>query len=776
MKYFLSLFIAIILVQACTYAEKLEFEPAGGGKFIYSNNPEAITEAVLANGENPCYIMSNENYGQGNYYLYLSHFNHTGNGGMGYDIELDTEIAALEDTVITISNLQFSTNRALKYTDENGNLKSYENDWGFLDVCAGMLGVPIITRDGSDIYRGQNFKPVTVSIKSGETLWLSEYIENYKTTLFCMPVHMQASLEIVSGRADINVAAFKHNGKLGDRSYFDREKTGFGIYRRDRCLKGVADSLPQVTAKLAYTVDNETEDGTLLPVIITNQYATDPVETTRWCTNLNPQDDIWSKYITAENDMLTLKYKDASKLTYYGSNSENKSDIWIFDTRHSDTRHFDSAFGISPEDYEPNFVLDVTKDNQGMGCSMGNYGVTTTYRLEIENKSDEEKWFEYKSTTASNIIAYISDENGEFSYAAAKKLSLPAAEEYLVSQRLEPGRTTVFNLNVILPVNYNGGLQNSFVINSERHSPDYENMKIKEKQLFDDKVYFKSILSSVPEKTPEKLVSNPESYEIVSSDGITVARWCAWDGLINYYASSHDFAKEVFTFDKDFNVISTGKFSGVLLTLEEKNGVFYIQTSDGKSFASDGTEWWEIDFIPEEKNFSFYNISDWARGDIAKMFSRSRMTDVIEESDAAAPCTRADFCRIVYPLIKGKAEPASGAFSDTEDIACLTLGGAGIVLGMGDGVFAPDRKISRQEAAVILARTAEFFGTAPGGVSVTYEDSESIAEWAKDSVSAVTGLGIMIGTGEGCFSPLDEYTVQQALVTVFRLSELVCEK
>jgi len=772
MKYLISVLAAIIMIQVQTFAQALQFEPIGGGKFIYSNNPEGITGEVLANGDNPCYIMNNESLEAGKYYLYLSHFNYTGGEDMGYDVEIDTEITARSDTVITLSNIQFSTNRAMTYTDENGVSHRWENDWGFLDVCAGMLGKPIITRDGSDKYTGIPFEPVTVSLKSGETIWLSQYIENYKTTLFCMPVHMQAELEIFSGSADINVAAFRHNGTLGDRSYFKSEDTAFGIYRRDRCLKGVADSLPQVKSKLSYTIDDETKSGTLLPVTITNQYATEPVETTLWCTNLNPQDDIWSKYITVENDMLPLKYKDDSKLTFYNKNAENKNNVWIFDTRHSDTKHHESSFGINAADYEPNFILDVTKDNQGMGCSMGNYGVTTTYRIEIKNEGNKERWFEYMPKTSSNIIAYISDKDGNFDYAVAKKLSLPASSDYLVKQRLEAGKTTVFYLNVILPVNYNGGVQNSFVINDAPNAPDYEAMEVYEKKLSDGVTYVSEYINQLPDNVPDKLIQNPNSYEIKTNGKIYVARWCAWDGLINYYAAAHDFAKEIFIIDE--NKFTSKKFSSVPIQLESRNGVFYVKTLDGQIFASgNGKEWWNVNSVPEEKDFLIENISDWAETDISKMISFSVSPDFLVVNDATLPCTRADFCRIVYPLIKGNAEPTLNVFSDTDDIACLTLNGAGIVLGMGDGTFAPEKLISRQEAALILARSAEFFGKNPAGEGFEYADEAEISDWARTAVSAVTELGIMLGMGENKFSPLGEYTVEQAFVTVYRLYEML---
>ena len=38
------------------------------------------------------------------------------------------------------------------------------------------------------------------------------------------------------------------------------------------------------------------------------------------------------------------------------------------------------------------------------------------------------------------------------------------------------------------------------------------------------------------------------------------------------------------------------------------------------------------------------------------------------------------------------------------------LSGTGIIYGMGDGTFAPEESITREQAATILYRTAEFLG------------------------------------------------------------------
>ena len=53
-----------------------------------------------------------------------------------------------------------------------------------------------------------------------------------------------------------------------------------------------------------------------------------------------------------------------------------------------------------------------------------------------------------------------------------------------------------------------------------------------------------------------------------------------------------------------------------------------------------------------------------------------------------------------------------------------------------------------------------------------FSDQAQIADWARQAVNQVTGLGIMEGTGTG-FGPLGSYTIEQAITTIQRIGELL---
>ena len=93
---------------------------------------------------------------------------------------------------------------------------------------------------------------------------------------------------------------------------------------------------------------------------------------------------------------------------------------------------------------------------------------------------------------------------------------------------------------------------------------------------------------------------------------------------------------------------------------------------------------------------------------------------------------------------------------------------------MGDGTFAPDAYITREQAATILFRMAKFLGNktiSEFGEWKYYRDLDEISEWAFDAVRNMYRMDIMHGDENGYFSPKNNYTVEQAIATMLRMYE-----
>lgn len=97
----------------------------------------------------------------------------------------------------------------------------------------------------------------------------------------------------------------------------------------------------------------------------------------------------------------------------------------------------------------------------------------------------------------------------------------------------------------------------------------------------------------------------------------------------------------------------------------------------------------------------------------------------------------------------------------------------GILKGRGEGDLDLQAEITRQEAAVMLARTLRSYRTVPEGTTeeLPFADACEIADWAREDVALMYRLGVMNGVGEDRFDPLGTYTVEQCMVSLVRLHE-----
>lgn len=150
--------------------------------------------------------------------------------------------------------------------------------------------------------------------------------------------------------------------------------------------------------------------------------------------------------------------------------------------------------------------------------------------------------------------------------------------------------------------------------------------------------------------------------------------------------------------------------------------------------------------------------------------------------------TRAEFCNLGVKLVKslGKENRVFNkatvvldgkGFSDTDDENVITMCNAGVVNGYTDGRFGPNDPITREQAAVMLARLArKLGGDLRNGLEPQYRDGLSISAWAREDVAYISrcetaGHKAVMGGSNGYFSPKNYYTREQAFLTFQRLYE-----
>lgn len=135
--------------------------------------------------------------------------------------------------------------------------------------------------------------------------------------------------------------------------------------------------------------------------------------------------------------------------------------------------------------------------------------------------------------------------------------------------------------------------------------------------------------------------------------------------------------------------------------------------------------------------------------------------------------TRAEFMKMVNKAFD-YTEKGSTNFEDVEsddwfyqDVQKAVK--AGYIIGYEDNTARPGNKITRQEAALMIARVKDLDSDA--SEAKIFTDYGDIATWARGGVGAVAEIKLMIGYEDGEFRPDRFISRAEALVTIDRAME-----
>lgn len=138
--------------------------------------------------------------------------------------------------------------------------------------------------------------------------------------------------------------------------------------------------------------------------------------------------------------------------------------------------------------------------------------------------------------------------------------------------------------------------------------------------------------------------------------------------------------------------------------------------------------------------------------------------------------TRAEFTALLTRAL-GLRTDAGVTFTDVKssdwyakDVAAASK--AGLILGVGNGKFAPTQKVTRQELAVILDRALKLTGIelkAANPSFTTYTDNAKVAAYAKDSLQSLSKAGIIGSDAGSTFNPTAPATRETAAAALYEL-------
>lgn len=172
--------------------------------------------------------------------------------------------------------------------------------------------------------------------------------------------------------------------------------------------------------------------------------------------------------------------------------------------------------------------------------------------------------------------------------------------------------------------------------------------------------------------------------------------------------------------------------------------------------------------------------SSWAKSAVDTARNAGIVPEQVDQAYTQS-ITRADFCALAAAVYRTweksgnvkSVDKAVVSFSDTKDEDVLLCASLGVVNGVGNGKFAPQQKLTRQQAASMLHRLGNLREDAKDTVKErmphVFADGADIQAWARSDVYWAYNSGVMNGVSGNRFAPNNSYTHEQSIATMLRL-------
>ena len=205
-------------------------------------------------------------------------------------------------------------------------------------------------------------------------------------------------------------------------------------------------------------------------------------------------------------------------------------------------------------------------------------------------------------------------------------------------------------------------------------------------------------------------------------------------------------------------------------TIIKENGRYYAKINS----LTNST--YTVIYHPVE--FADVNYRQWVKDAANDMGSRMIISGSADNLfDPDKEITRAEFAEIIVKALGLKPYSGKSVFSDVKEDHLrfgyiMAAYEYGLITGKGNNRFAPDEKITREQALAIISKAMSLTGLSyemdeqdTKEILASYKDSKNISSWARESVALCLKLEITSGKGNGLISPKTNIT--RAEIAVF---------
>ncbi len=188
-------------------------------------------------------------------------------------------------------------------------------------------------------------------------------------------------------------------------------------------------------------------------------------------------------------------------------------------------------------------------------------------------------------------------------------------------------------------------------------------------------------------------------------------------------------------------------------------------------------------YLPLAYDRSFADMSShWAREEVRFMGAR-QVVKGISDADFAPErtVTRAEVASMLVRALYLAVGDSSSGFTDVQVGAWYAdnvsaAAASGLLVGRGEGLFAPESPLTRAELAVILSRVmAErtLPHSGPVDVLAVFADSDDIPDWAVAGMAEAVRLGLLKGRSATQLAPQETVTRAEAATLLARMLRML---
>ncbi len=181
--------------------------------------------------------------------------------------------------------------------------------------------------------------------------------------------------------------------------------------------------------------------------------------------------------------------------------------------------------------------------------------------------------------------------------------------------------------------------------------------------------------------------------------------------------------------------------------------------------------------IEEDVTYNDLEKTHWAYSSIQKLSAKGFINGMPDGTfRPEETVTREQFVTMIVKAFDIQSTDVNLNFSDVERgrwsfDAIRAAYNNGIIKGITDSLFNPDGAVTRQDAAVIIARACKLKTTSLKEGTSNFTDWMDVSEYAKDAVGALSSEGLLAGFPDGSFKPQDTLTRAQAAKLIYSVYE-----